>query len=173
MGGVMAQQPMYQQIAEELRRRIELGELAPGEQLPTELELREAYDASRNTIRDAIKRLASLGLVETKPGQGTFVTRKIDPFVTVLTQDAGTGLGGGEGATYLSQVAREKRTPSVSGLKVEMQTAPQEIRQRLGSLRGTRWSYVTKSASSTGSGGRCKRRITPCPSSPTAALPGY
>jgi GntR family transcriptional regulator len=130
-------QPMYQQVAEELRRQIESGELAPGQQLPTELELREAHDASRNTVRDAIKRLASLGLVETRPGQGTFVTRKIDPFVTVLTQDAGSGFGGGEGAACLSQVARDGRTPSVSGLKVEMQAAPPEIAQRLGLAAGS------------------------------------
>jgi GntR family transcriptional regulator len=127
----VASQPMYQQIAEALRSQIESGALEPGQQLPTELELRERYDASRNTVRDAIKRLISLGLVETRPGQGTFVTRRIDPFVTVLTQEAGTGLGGGEGATYLSQVARDKRSPRVGGLKVELQAAPQEIRQRL------------------------------------------
>jgi GntR family transcriptional regulator len=128
----MATQPMYQQIAEALRGQIQSGVLEPGQQLPTELELRERYDASRNTVRDAIKRLISLGLVETKPGQGTFVTKKIDPFVTVLTQEAeGIGLGGGEGATYLSQVARDKRTPSVSGLKVEMQAATEDIRKRL------------------------------------------
>src|SRR3954453_6682461 len=132
----MAPPPMYQQIAEELRRQIESGELEPGQQLPTELELRETHDASRNTVRDAIKRLISLGLVVTKPGQGTFVTRKIDPFVTVLTQEAETGLGGGEGATYLSQVARDKRIPKVSGLKVEIQTAPAEIRKRLGLFEG-------------------------------------
>ena len=81
----MAQQPMYQQIAEKLRTRIEKGELAPGAQLPTELELRDEYSSSRNTIRDAIKRLTSQGLVETRPGQGTFVTPRIDPFVTTLT----------------------------------------------------------------------------------------
>jgi GntR family transcriptional regulator len=132
----MAPPPMYQQIAEELRRQIESGELEPGQQLPTELELRETHDASRNTVRDAIKRLISLGLVVTKPGQGTFVTRKIDPFVTVLTQEAETGLGGGEGVTYLSQVARDKRIPKVSGLKVEIQTAPAEIRKRLGLFEG-------------------------------------
>ena len=78
-------QPMYQQIAEDLRSEIESGILKPGAQLPTEIELRDQYDASRNTVRDAIKRLTSQGLVETRPGQGTFVTRKIDPFVTVLT----------------------------------------------------------------------------------------
>jgi GntR family transcriptional regulator len=68
--------PMYQHIADELRTRIESGDLAPGAQLPTELELREQYSASRNTIRDAVKRLTSLGLVETRPGQGTFVCRR-------------------------------------------------------------------------------------------------
>ena len=56
-------QPMYQQIADDLRAQIEAHDLHPGEQLPTELQLRERYDASRNTVRDAIKRLISLGLV--------------------------------------------------------------------------------------------------------------
>ena len=101
----MAQRPMYQQIAEDLRAQIESGVLAPGAQLPTELELRDRYDSSRNTIRDAIKRLTSQGLVETRPGQGTFVTRRVDPFVTVLTGDPGRG--GDEGAAYLSEVSRE------------------------------------------------------------------
>ena len=77
--------PMYRQIAEDLREQIESGAIAPGHQLRTELELREHYGASRNTVRDAIKWLTTLGLVETKPGQGTFVVQKIDPFVTTLT----------------------------------------------------------------------------------------
>ncbi len=79
--------PMYRQIAEDLREQIEAGRLAPGQQLRTELELREHYGASRNTVRDAIKWLTTLGLVETRPGQGTFVVRKIDPYVTTLTAD--------------------------------------------------------------------------------------
>jgi GntR family transcriptional regulator len=37
--------PMYRQIAEDLRRQIEDGEIAPGSQLQTELELRERYNA--------------------------------------------------------------------------------------------------------------------------------
>src|SRR5215469_12722863 len=105
------QQPMYQQIAEDLRKQIDSGTLARGSQLPSELELREQYNASRNTIRDAIKRLTGRGLVETRPGQGTFVTMKVDPFVTALTADPRVGFGGGEGATYLSQVSAEDRKP--------------------------------------------------------------
>src|ERR1700739_1481239 len=127
MGGVMAQRPMYQQIAEDLRAQIESGTLAPGAQLPTELELRDRYSSSRNTIRDAIKRLTSQGLVETRPRQGTFVTRSIDPFVPVLSGDPGKG-GGLEGRiTYLSEANKSPRKPRVTTPKVEVQTPSVEI----------------------------------------------
>ncbi len=130
-------QPMYQQIAEDLRNQIESGDLAPGAQLPTELELRERYNASRNTIRDAIKRLISLNLVETRPGRGTFVVRKIDPFVTTLSPDPQTGFGGGEGATFLSEVGSRHRTPRHSVPKVEVQIPSPEIALRLRIAPGT------------------------------------
>ena len=100
--------PMYRQIAEDLRARIETGEIAPGEQLPTELELRDSYSASRNTIRDAIKFLATRGLVETKPGQGTFAVQLIDPVVTTLSQDPETGLAGGEGKAAFGEIMRQR-----------------------------------------------------------------
>lgn len=127
----MAQQPMYQQIADDLRTQIESGELAPGDQLPTEMELRDRYSSSRNTIRDAIKRLTSQGLVETRPGQGTFVTRKVDPFVSVLTGDPRSGSGRDEGAAYLSEVSQQHRSPSKTISKVEIQVPSQEVSRRL------------------------------------------
>ena len=117
----MAQQPMYVQIAEELRSQIGSGSLERGSQLPTEAELGERYNASRNTIRDAIKRLITLGLVETRPGQGTFVTRKIDPFVTNCPRDPVSRRGGGEGATYLSEADKSHRRATRTIPKVEVQ----------------------------------------------------
>jgi GntR family transcriptional regulator len=128
--------PMYRQIAEDLREQIESGQLEPGQQLRTELELRERYNASRNTVRDAIKWLTNLGLVETKPGQGTFVVQTIDPFVTTLTKDSGSGLGGGEGASYLSEVAQLDRKPTVSPLQVEIQEASDDMATTLGIPEG-------------------------------------
>jgi len=122
---------MYQQIAEDLRSQIESGALKRGAQLPTELQLREQYDASRNTIRDAIKRLTSLNLVETRPGQGTFVVKKVDPFVTTLSADPETGFGGGEGATFLSEVGARHRKPRHTVPKVEVQAPSDEIALRL------------------------------------------
>jgi DNA-binding transcriptional MocR family regulator len=41
--------PLYRQIAEDLREQIASGELQPGQQLRTEIELRDHYGASRNT----------------------------------------------------------------------------------------------------------------------------
>jgi GntR family transcriptional regulator len=122
---------MYQQIAEDLQAQIESGVLAPGAQLPTELELRDRYSSSRNTIRDAIKRLTSQGLVETRPGQGTFVTRLVDPFVTVLSGDPQKS-GSTEGSTtYLSEVNRRHREPSQRQPRVEIQAPTAEVRRRL------------------------------------------
>ena len=67
--------PMYRRIADELRGEIESGRLGPGHQLPTEDQLSKQFDASRNTIRDAIKSLITLGLVET--GQDTACSWRI------------------------------------------------------------------------------------------------
>jgi DNA-binding transcriptional regulator YhcF (GntR family) len=55
--------PIYRRIAQELRQQIKSGFHEPGGQLPTELELAERYEASRNTVRDAIKWLAANSLV--------------------------------------------------------------------------------------------------------------
>jgi GntR family transcriptional regulator len=116
-------EPMYRQIAEDLQRKIEIGELARGDQLPTEIDLREQYSASRNTVRDAIKWLITRGLVETRPGQGTYVTERIEPFVTTLTEDPARGRGGGEQGVYLAEVAASHRQPTISDPRVEIQRA--------------------------------------------------
>jgi GntR family transcriptional regulator len=129
--------PMYRQIAEDLRAQIESGRLEPGQQLLTEIELRERYGASRNTVRDAIKLLTALGLVETRPGQGTFVPKKIDSFVSTLSGDPETGVGGDEGASYLSEVSQRARKASTSPLQVEIQEASDDVSSGLGITQGT------------------------------------
>lgn len=129
--------PMYRVIADTLRQEIESGEPAPGSQLPTEPELTERFNASRNTVRDAVKSLVAVGLVVTRPGQGTYVTERIDPFVTTLSADAESGFGGGEGTSYLSEVSRADREPATSTLRVEIQAATDDIAARLSADPGT------------------------------------
>ncbi len=128
--------PMYRQIAEDLREQIESGVLEPGQQLRTELELREHYGASRNTVRDAIKWLTTLGLVETKPGQGTFVVKKIDPYVTTLTTSDPKGIGEqvatyGEVEKYESDTEGPIRSPTLTDPQVEIQKASAVVASQL------------------------------------------
>jgi GntR family transcriptional regulator len=130
-------QPMYRYIADDLRAKIRSGELAPNAKLPTEGELSEQYEASRNTVREAIRRLTDEGLLESRPGQGTFVARKLDPFVTVLTADPKTGFGGGDGAAYLSEVRSKHRTPESSVPRVEVLKVSDAVANLLDIPRGT------------------------------------
>lgn len=130
-------QSMYRQIADAIQQRIEDGELPRGTQLPTELELREAYGASRNTIRDALKRLVNLGLVESRPGRGKFVSPGIDPFVTTLSMHPERDFSGGEGVSYLSDVHAARRSPRVSLPQVEVRLAEPAIRRHLRVPAGT------------------------------------
>ena len=62
-----------QQVVDDLRARIESGDLAPGAKLPVTHILVDHYGVSPDTLRHAIGRLKSAGLVETKRGVGTFV----------------------------------------------------------------------------------------------------
>jgi GntR family transcriptional regulator len=119
-------EPMWRRIAEDLRQKIESGVLgADGRPLPSEIELQERYEASRNTIREAVRWLATRSLVDTRPGQGTFV-KKIDPFVTRLSPDL-TALPGGEGVAYASEVTACRRRASTSPPKVEILRATGRI----------------------------------------------
>ncbi len=116
--------PMWKQIAEDLRQKIEAGELGrDSKPLPTELELQAEYNASRNTVRDAVKWLVTRGMVYTRSGQGTFVTQKIDPFVTRLSSDRTPFVGDDTTAAYASEVASRLRRPDVSVPRIEIQRA--------------------------------------------------
>ena len=66
--------PLYSQLIGIIQRTITSGALRPGDLLPSETELCEAYGVSRNTVRQAIGTLEEDGLVVRKRGKGTFIT---------------------------------------------------------------------------------------------------
>lgn len=66
-------QRVSDQVFEQLRDLIFRGRLRAGEKLLPERELAQALSVSRPTLREAINKLVSLGLVEHRQGQGTFV----------------------------------------------------------------------------------------------------
>lgn len=65
----------YEEIANELRRRITDGEYAEGEMLPDQIALAEQFNVSRMTLKKAIDIIAMEGLVFRKRGVGTFVIK--------------------------------------------------------------------------------------------------
>ncbi len=66
-------QPRYAQVADVLRDRINAGTYEPGDQLPSQRELREEFDISVPTAKAAISQLVSEGLVYAHQGRGVFV----------------------------------------------------------------------------------------------------
>ncbi len=70
----MARLPMYRQIADAIRTNISTGSYKVGEALPTEAQLREVFNVSRVTVRQAIKLLVENGELESRQGSGTYVT---------------------------------------------------------------------------------------------------
>lgn len=65
--------PLYAQLLERLRQLIDSGELGPGDQFPTELDLVRDYGIARVTVRRAINELVRDGLLSRSPGKGSFV----------------------------------------------------------------------------------------------------
>jgi len=68
--------PLYSQIIEILRGRIERGEYVPDQQLPTEVELAEQFGVSRITSKRALIELEREGLIYRRRGSGSFVKKK-------------------------------------------------------------------------------------------------
>ncbi|MDE3228716.1 MAG: FadR family transcriptional regulator [Chloroflexota bacterium] len=65
---------LYEQIVEQIQGRIVRGELRAGDRLLPERELAASFGASRTAVREALKTLAQMGLVDMRPGRGTIVT---------------------------------------------------------------------------------------------------
>lgn len=63
------------EVVKEIQRLIAGQKLKPGDQLPAERELGEKLGVSRTVVRDAIQRLAGIGILEIKRGKGTFIRR--------------------------------------------------------------------------------------------------
>ena len=64
---------VYEGVARQIERLISEGSHKPGDKLPSERELAEMFRVSRSSLRDGIRKLELLGLVEARHGEGTIV----------------------------------------------------------------------------------------------------
>ncbi len=70
---------LYRQIAEDIRQEILNGRLQPGDRLPSIREMMKRWKCTPGTVQRAYRELSDQELVTSRPGQGTHVSRRMDP----------------------------------------------------------------------------------------------
>ena len=80
---------IYEEIVRQIKTMIAEGRLKSGDQLPPERDLAEKFLVSRTSVREALRALESVGLIEIRPGEGTFVREisveaLVEPLALVL-----------------------------------------------------------------------------------------
>ncbi|GAA3472827.1 GntR family transcriptional regulator [Nonomuraea roseola] len=110
----MAAEALFSRIADDLRRQIVTGELAPGERLPTEHDLAARYSTTRATVRKALAVLRSEGRIDSSQGSGSYIKRR----APILMQSTGA-------------VRRSRRRSGAPNFNAEMTARGLEARQEL------------------------------------------
>src|SRR5438034_8720601 len=85
---------IYEEIVRQVKAMIADGKLKGGDRLPPERDLAEKFVVSRSSVREALRALESLGLVEIRPGEGTFVREVsveslIEPLALMMVSQRG------------------------------------------------------------------------------------
>jgi GntR family transcriptional regulator len=124
-------QPLYRQLADLLRRDIYSGTLAPGAQLPTERDLMDRHDASRNTIRLALGELANEGLIVSSRGRGHFVRDSRPLLFHATRSESSERRAGSANDAWVSDVIEQGRTPR-QNIEVVIVEPPAAIAALLG-----------------------------------------
>ncbi|OOM76121.1 HTH-type transcriptional regulator LutR [Clostridium puniceum] len=69
---------VYDQVIEQIKSKIKSGEIKKGDRLPSEREMAESIGVSRTSVREAIRALEVVGLVESKQGAGNYIKTNFD-----------------------------------------------------------------------------------------------
>lgn len=122
--------PAYVQLAAIITEQIASGKFKPGDRIPSESQLCEAYGLSPLTVRRAIEMLVQQGLLWTRQGKGTFV-KAVD-------------LGGAAfRLRELQQFVREGEV-AVHVVEAKPVIAPEEVKSRLGTQADDRLLYMER-----------------------------
>jgi DNA-binding FadR family transcriptional regulator len=130
MTGRIARGPsLVDQAIEALRQRVVAGAWPVGERIPTEPELVAAFGIGRNSLREAIRALVHAGLLETRQGDGTYVT---------ATSDLAGALRRRTGRAELLEVFEVRRALEVEAARLAAQRRTDEDLAQLERLLAAR-----------------------------------
>src|SRR6185312_11431912 len=122
--------PRYVQIFNTLSRRLELGKYSVDTRLPTESELCDEFNASRFTVREALRRLVEQGMVQRRQGAGS---------VVVSTTPQAQYVHSLSSLSDLFQFALDTHYDMLSTSQVTLEPG---IAEDLGAAAGERWQLV-------------------------------
>jgi GntR family transcriptional regulator len=113
-----ANQPRYLWLAEVIRNTIDSGNLGDNAALPSERELAEKYEVSRDTVRKTVRYLEERGVLFSDHGRGTFVApaivRRMSRFLDSFSQD--TNARGGVAGQRILAIETAAASMAVAGL---------------------------------------------------------
>jgi GntR family transcriptional repressor for pyruvate dehydrogenase complex len=116
---------IYEEIVRQIKAMIAEGRLKRGDRLPPERDLAEKFLVSRTSVREALRALETLGLVEIRPGEGTFVRSVsaealVEPLAILMASQR-------EAIAELFE-ARRLLEPAIAGLAARRAT-PDEVQE--------------------------------------------
>lgn len=119
------------EILTRLQQGIRDGMLSVGDKLPSERELAESFGVSRNSVREALRALEALGVIEVRHGDGTFiqapdVASLLSPYFNVLQ----------EKQTFLREVLEFRRLLEPSLARLAAERATEHDLERLEAILG-------------------------------------
>lgn len=117
---------IYREVQDAIRDYIVANRLKPGAALPAEGDLARQLGVSRNTVREAIRSLESLGVIETKRGSGLYVSNfSFDPILDNLEYGLLSDL------SELSDLLQVRRVLEVGLIETAMSTMTDEIKEEI------------------------------------------
>ncbi|MTH55490.1 phosphonate metabolism transcriptional regulator PhnF [Bacillus mangrovi] len=112
--------PIYFQVEESIREKIESGEWESGEAIPSERQFCEQFSISRMTVRQAITNLVNEGILERRRGRGTYVSvPKLNLELTGIT-------------SFTEQMAQQGKRPETKVISFERNSASKQAAKELG-----------------------------------------
>ena len=132
----MPSRSIVDRIIDRLTNAIMTGELKPGQRIPTEAELSESMQVGRNSVREAIKALEAMGVLNIRRSEGTFVAegfseRMMAPMMYGMVLEGGN--------TYALVELRRLFESGILSLAIQMATPDdiKSLRDALGNLEET------------------------------------